>query len=170
MLLRLAWRCNLVHVSLWDNTPSPVNYDYEPAQALPPLLEEMLEEAAAESEAVPKTMNWGAADPTQVQQIVQLWEKQCEEANAHASWDYSRYDGKGGSIYDFSKWHRTDDEQIALRKYSKKKRENYIKVRPLVLQGLTNVKISQVTEMSTSWVDEYAGAVRAAFRARKDGE
>jgi len=82
-----------------------------------------------------------------------------------AAWDLRRYDGKEG-MPDFTDWHPTDDQILSLHGYTKQTAKNYVRVRPFVVQGLSNKEIAARTGMGLRTVESVAGSVRAAFRMR----
>lgn len=108
-----------------------------------------------------RSMQYGEDTPDKAAKSIQIVEKE----TAPGEWEIFRFDGVAGTP-NFRDWHRTDDQVIARRKYTEKTAQNYIKVRPLVIDGRTNTEIAAALGMSDRTVDEYAGAVREAFRNR----
>lgn len=82
-----------------------------------------------------------------------------------AAWDLRRYDGKEG-MPDFTDWHLTDDQIISIDKYTDRTVKNYLIVRPLIIQGMSNREIAAQTGIGLRTVEKVAGSVRAAFRMR----
>lgn len=108
-----------------------------------------------------RSMQYGEDTPERAAKSIQIVERQTNETE----WEIFRFDGVSGTP-NFRDWHRTDDEVISRRKYTEKTAQNYLKVRPMVVDGRTNSEIAAAMGQSARWVDEYAGAVREAFRAR----
>lgn len=108
-----------------------------------------------------RSMQYGEDTPERAAKSIQIVERQTDETE----WEIFRFDGVSGTP-NFRDWHRTDDEVISRRKYTEKTAQNYLKVRPMVIDGRTNSEIAAAMGQSARWVDEYAGAVREAFRAR----
>lgn len=163
LLLKIVWGLNLVHVPLFDNTPSPYLPSTEPEPTGSSAEED--NEPLPEPTVIPKTVDWGHADPTQVQRTIQVIEELVEEEGTDGAWYYSRFDGIGDS-FNYKAWHHSDDVIIAKRRYTERTKVNYIKVRPLVIEGKTNLQIAKVFGKGKSWAEDYAGAVRAAFYLR----
>ena len=108
-----------------------------------------------------RSMQYGEDTPERAAKSIQIVEKE----TAPGEWEIFRFDGMAGTP-NFRDWHRTDDLVIARRKYTEKTAQNYLLARPLVIEGRTNVEIAQALGWSDRTADEYAGAVREAFRAR----
>jgi hypothetical protein len=108
-----------------------------------------------------RSMQYGEDTPEKAAKSIQIVEKE----TAPGEWEIFRFDGVAGTP-NFRDWHKTDDAVIARRKYTEKTVQNYLKVRPLVIDGRTNTEIAAALGMSDRTVDQYAGAVREAFRAR----
>lgn len=106
-------------------------------------------------------IQYGEDTPEKAAKRVQIFKKQLSETE----WEVFRFDGINGTP-DFANWHRTDDEVIRRRGFSQATVQNYVKVRPLVIQGQQNSQIAQAFGMSQRWADTYAGAVREAFLNR----
>jgi len=96
--------------------------------------------------------------------IFQQLEQYCDSEGSPA-WDLRRYDGTQETP-DFTAWDHTDEQILSAHGYTDRTTKNYLRVRPLVVEGLTNREISSRTGIGQRTVESVAGSVRAAFRMR----
>lgn len=151
VVVEIAHRLGVVYIPQRDAAPWPFDLDVEEKIVVG---ESYLPEGL-------RSMQYGEDTPERAAKSIQIVERQTNETE----WEIFRFDGVSGTP-NFRDWHRTDDEVISRRKYTEKTAQNYLKVRPMVVDGRTNNEIAAALGQSARWVDEYAGAVREAFRAR----
>lgn len=153
MVVELLYAMEAIYIADKDAAKSPFSAKIEP---------KLEPERVERPETV--VFNYGVAKPGEVQEVVEYVESVTVNDDA-TEWDIRRWNGDAGSP-DFSAWDATDEEVIRAAKLSDATRKTYEKVRPYVVQGLTNTEIEARTGLSDGTVKKYAKLVRMAFKKR----
>lgn len=162
----VLWLFKLKHIPALDNTPSP----YKKAQAKAAAKKQLPgTKAATEGMQNVKSFQVGEAKinkQPEYAQYVELALQVSKESNADAAWSFSRFDGKSKTP-DLTAWTDIDEYVIQLRGYDTEvKRNNYITVRPLVLEGKKNKDIAEALGKKISWAEDYGAACRLMVKMR----
>lgn len=166
-ILDILWRLNLVHVPAWDCVPSPFKVvEPKPQQETQERKERLPKPDAAPNGKI-KTYQVGETKINQPREFASYVENEVkvQDATVEGEWEFMRYDGKEGARYDFTEWSAHDDDVIAEKGWTTaRRRDNYVKVRPLVLEDRTNKYIAEHFGMKIGWAEMYAGACRESVR------
>lgn len=155
IVVEISYALGILYIPERDAPPSPFPDKKplpEPKETPPPPRPET------------NAFNYGVAKPGEHQETVEYIEVLTESENG-PEWDIMRWNGEFGTP-DFSAWDATDETVIAEAKLTAVTRKTYERVRPYVVQGLTNSQIESKTGLSDGTVKHYAKLVRKAFKLR----
>ncbi len=154
VVIETAHRFGVIYIPQRDAAPWPFECEKQPEKVA-------VKQVARPDNVRTRTVGGDIFAPGRVIQHLEEF----YDMEGGAAWDLRRYDGKEG-MPDFSDWHGTDDAIVAADGYTERTVKNYIVVRPLVVQGMSNREIAVQTGLGLRTVEKVAGSVRAAFRMR----